>query len=225
VRKKFVGVQNMAKAKKNPVEVVDVEIEKPKPKVIPPAKFACAHNATENPRNLKPHPENPNFHPKKQIQNYIQIIKANGWRRPITVSETTGYIVKGHGACLAAIEAGWTEVPVDYQAYDSFELELADLLADNELGSQSEQNDEKVKEIMTELLEIDFDVDLTGFTPEALADVMKPKAPKTPRKKKGNDDAARGLQKYHLDVIFLSDEERAYLYEELKERGIEVRIP
>jgi hypothetical protein len=213
----------MAKAKKDPVTVLDVELTNETPKKAPNGQFKCAHNSVEDPKSLKPHPENPNFHPKKQIENYVRIISANGWRRPITVSKTTGFIVKGHGACLAAIHAGWSEVPVDYQEYDSFQLELADLLADNELGNQSEQNDEKIKDIMSDFLEQDFDVDLTGFTPEALADVMKPKVPKPPRKKK-TDEGGKAIPKFHLDVICYSDEERIEIYEDLKERGIEVKI-
>lgn len=216
----------MAKAKKGPLTVIDVEMADAPVQKFENAKFKCAHNSVEDPRSLKPHPENPNFHPKKQIDMYVEIIRFQGWRRPITVSKTTGFIVKGHGACLAAIQAGFTEVPVDYQDYDSFEAEIADLLADNELGAQSEQNNEKIKELMTDLLEDDFNIDITGFTADALADVMKPKVKKERKKPVDTTDDASGkaIAKFNLSISFFSQDDRAELYDELRERGFETKL-
>ncbi|MFR2694368.1 MAG: hypothetical protein ACLTBV_30990 [Enterocloster bolteae] len=42
------------------------------------------------------------------------IIKATGWRQPITVSTRSGLIVKGHGRLAAAKYGKFKEAPVDY---------------------------------------------------------------------------------------------------------------
>lgn len=53
--------------------------------------------------DLKPNPDNPNTHPKAQVEKLAKIITAHGWRHPITVSKRSGFIVAGHCRLLAAI--------------------------------------------------------------------------------------------------------------------------
>lgn len=77
--------------------------------------------------NLKPNPRNPNKHPQKQIERLAKIIKEQGWRAPITVSNRSGFIVRGHARLEAAKLLQLKSVPVDLQNYDSDDLELADL--------------------------------------------------------------------------------------------------
>ena len=62
----------------------------------------CAHSEIVPLRNLKPHPQNPNKHPKEQVELLAKIIDAHGWRQPITVSNRSGYVVRGHGRLEAA---------------------------------------------------------------------------------------------------------------------------
>lgn len=51
---------------------------------------------------LKPNPLNRNSHPKNQIKRLEKIIKAQGFRSPIVVSNRSGLIVAGHGRLQAA---------------------------------------------------------------------------------------------------------------------------
>ena len=62
----------------------------------------CAHDAIVPLKDLRPNPKNPNQHPPEQIKLLSSIIRATGWRGPITVSKRSGYIVKGHGRMMAA---------------------------------------------------------------------------------------------------------------------------
>ena len=62
----------------------------------------CAHDAIVPLKDLRPNPKNPNQHPPEQIKLLASIIRATGWRGPITVSKRSGYIVKGHGRMMAA---------------------------------------------------------------------------------------------------------------------------
>lgn len=92
---------------------------------------------------------------------------------PITVSKRSGLIVKGHGCRLAAIDARLAWVPVEYQEYATEAEEYADLLADNRIAELAEMDNDKLSEILKDLQETEnFDMDLTGFDEDALADLI-----------------------------------------------------
>jgi len=112
----------------------------------------CQYTMLLEPSELKEHPQNPNYHPEKQIEILAKIIKANGFRRPIVVSERTGekVIIKGHGRFMASKLLGMTEVPVDIQQYDSEKEELEDLVADNRISELADVDNKKLYEILKE---------------------------------------------------------------------------
>lgn len=132
----------------------------------------CAFDELADIGSLKPHPRNPNRHPESQIALLAKIIKAQGWRAPITVSNRSGYIVRGHGRLLAAQLLGVKQVPVDRQDYASDEEELADLIADNRIAELAEMDSTMLKDVLEELDTGAFDMELTGFTEDALEDLM-----------------------------------------------------
>ena len=94
----------------------------------------CAHDAIVPLKDLRPNPKNPNQHPPEQIKLLASIIRATGWRAPITVSKRSGLVTKGHGRLMAAQLDDLTDAPVDYQDYASEAEELADLTADNRIA-------------------------------------------------------------------------------------------
>lgn len=104
----------------------------------------CHHDKLVNPDQIKPDPENPNRHTPEQIAIYCKVIKANGWRRSIVISERSGLVVKGHGARLAAIEMSLTKVPVEIQKYQNRIEEVRDMIADNELAALSLRDDDGI---------------------------------------------------------------------------------
>lgn len=111
---------------------------------------------------LKENPKNPNTHSEQQIELLAEVIKKTGWRASITVSNLSGYIVKGHGRLQAAKFAGFNEVPVEYQNFKDEEEEMAALLADNKIAELAEIDNEKLKEIFNDF---DFeDLLTTGYS-------------------------------------------------------------
>jgi len=108
----------------------------------------------------------------QQIELLAKIIRAQGWRAPITVSTRSGFIVRGHGRLLAAQKLGVAEVPVDYQDYASEAEEWADLVADNRIAELAEMDNTALKDLLQELDTGAFDMELTGFTDEELEDLM-----------------------------------------------------
>lgn len=163
----------------------------------------CAHDAIVSVEEINPNPRNPNHHPEEQIELLAKIIKAQGWRAPITVSTRSGFIVKGHGRLMAAQFAGLSHVPVDYQHYDSDEAELADLIADNRIAELSDIDNKMLADLFADIDTGALDFDLTGYTEDEYRDIMTalsesihkeelkdpdavPEAPKIPVSKRGD---------------------------------------
>jgi DNA modification methylase len=122
----------------------------------------CSYTELVDPETLVPNPRNPNQHPKKQIELLAKIIQSQGWRAPITVSNRSGFIVRGHGRLQAALLLG-CQVPVDRQDYASEAEEWADLIADNRIAEFAEIDNDVMAKLLTELDGLDFDMNLTGY--------------------------------------------------------------
>lgn len=132
----------------------------------------CAHDAIEQTASLVPNPKNPNKHPESQVELLAQIIQAQGWRNPITISNLSGMVVKGHGRLLAAKLLGRTEVPVDHQNYASEAEEYADLIADNRLSELSEIDNVAIADLLADLDTGDVPIELTGYTEDDLESLI-----------------------------------------------------
>jgi len=128
----------------------------------------CAYDELVDPISLVGNPKNPNSHPKEQIELLAKIIKSQGWRAPITVSNRSGFVVRGHGRLAAALLLKTNLVPVDRQDYESEAAEYADLIADNRLAELSIIEDEKIAEILKDIRNFDFDTSLTGYSEEEI---------------------------------------------------------
>lgn len=122
--------------------------------------------------SLVEHPRNPNTHPQAQLERLADVIRGNGWRQPITVSDLSGYIIKGHGRYQAAKLAGFSDVPVEVQHYENEAAELADMLADNRIAELSEMDMNALNETLQKLqIEDPAAVELSGYTDEDWASI------------------------------------------------------
>lgn len=121
-------------------------------------KINCLYDKLVPVSELQAHPKNRNSHPDSQIQRLAQILEYQGWRYPIKVSKLSGFITSGHGRLLAAQKAGFSEVPVNFQEYESEAQEYADLIADNGIALWSELDIENIKNDLPELPDLDFNL-------------------------------------------------------------------
>jgi len=135
-------------------------------------KIECAYKELVSLEKIIPNPRNPNTHSKEQIKLLAKIIDAQGWRAPVTVSTRSGFIVRGHGRLLAAQLLKYDMAPVDFQDYDSEAQEWADLIADNRIAELAEIDQPILKDLLQELDDGSFDMDLTGFDSSALEGLM-----------------------------------------------------
>ena len=122
----------------------------------------CQYSKLVPIQELKPHPKNRNDHPDDQIDRLVEILKYQGWRYPVKVSNQSGYITSGHGRVMAAKKMGLKEVPVSYQDYKDEAQEYADIIADNAIASWSELNLSAINDDIPDLGP-DFNIDLLGI--------------------------------------------------------------
>jgi hypothetical protein len=111
----------------------------------------CKYDEMVPVQDLKPNPLNPNTHDDEQIQLYADILTFQGIRKPIVVSNQTGFMVVGHGALMAAKRNSWHKYPVEYQDFESPDHEYMHMVADNELGRKSRTDYAKVNAVVPEL--------------------------------------------------------------------------
>ena len=116
-------------------------------------------------------PLNPNEHPDEQIELLAQIIGEVGWRDPITISNRSGFIVRGHGRFAAAALLKMKSVPVEYHDYDSEEEETADLIADNRIQELSYLDPERVRELINKISD-DSRWVMTAFDQDEIESIM-----------------------------------------------------
>jgi len=151
----------------------------------------CAHKAIIKTSELIPNPRNPNTHRMDQVELLAKIIKTQGWRNPIVVSDLSGCIVKGHCRLKAACLLGLDTVPVDVQHYDNEADEMADMVADNRIAELADMDNGTLKDILQDLDTGAFDLDLTGYDVDALEQLME----ECPPEPEENDSDGSGMVK------------------------------
>lgn len=137
---------------------------------------------------LVPNPHNPNTHSDHQIALLADIIKATGWRAPITVSKRSGFIVKGHGRRMAALRNAAIEVPVEFQDYTSEAEEYADLIADNRISELAEIDKTMLADLIEQVDMTEVPVELTGFAEKDIENILAEIEAEKGTENEGKDD-------------------------------------
>jgi len=111
---------------------------------------------------LKEFPGNPRRHPEGQIASLMKSIERV-WTNPILIDET-GTILAGHGRREAAKRLGMTEVPTVTLIGLSQSEKRSIVIADNRLPERAVWDFDLLRGHFRDLIELDFDVELTGFS-------------------------------------------------------------
>jgi DNA modification methylase len=144
--------------------------------------------------DLKSFAGNPRRHPESQIAGLMKSIRKV-WTNPILIDETWT-ILAGHGRLEAAKRLGMREVPTVTIAGLSTGEKRAILIADNRLPEQAVWDFDVLRRHFKDLIEIDFDVELTGFTTGEIDLVLDGRP--------GTIDPADDLSGLHLDAPAVS---------------------
>jgi len=113
--------------------------------------------------DLRSFPLNPRAHPDKQIAMLCRSIAQFGFVNPVLTDEG-GTILAGHGRVQAARRLGMAKVPTLMLAGLQESEKKALVIADNRTPEQAIWDIELLKTNFTALIDVDFDVELTGFT-------------------------------------------------------------
>jgi len=122
---------------------------------------------------LIPYARNSRTHSDQQISQIAASIKEWGWTTPILVDEQGG-IIAGHGRTLAAQRLKMTEVPVVIAKGWSDAKKRAYIIADNKLALNADWDNEMLALELGELGDLGFDLDLTGFAADEIAEILSP---------------------------------------------------
>src|ERR1700730_1444499 len=116
--------------------------------------------------SIKPYHNNPRLN-DAAVDAVAASIRAFGFRQPIVVDEHDVIIV-GDTRYKAALKIGLDEVPVHVARGLSPAQAKAYRIADNQTATMSHWDDERLPLELMELQEMDFDLNLTGFSAEEL---------------------------------------------------------
>ena len=103
------------------------------------------------------------MHSKKQIRQIADSIERFGFTNPVLVSDD-GEIIAGHGRVMAAKLLGLAEVPTLRLSHLSATERRAYVIADNKLALNAGWDSEILAIELQGLIDLDFDVELTGFS-------------------------------------------------------------
>lgn len=115
------------------------------------------------PGELRPYARNPRRHSKAQIQQIAASIERFGFTNPVLIGDDDE-IIAGHGRIEAAKRLGLTSVPTLRLAHLSAAERRAYVLADNKLALNAGWDSELLALELQALVELDFDLELTGFS-------------------------------------------------------------
>lgn len=116
---------------------------------------------------LIPYTNNARTHDDNQVTQIASSIKEFGFTNPILIDNENG-IIAGHGRLMAAKKLNLLEVPTIRLEHLSDAQRKAYILADNKLALNAGWDNELLKLEFDELKELNFDLDLTGFSAEEI---------------------------------------------------------
>jgi DNA modification methylase len=116
--------------------------------------------------SIRPYEHNPRVN-DAAVDAVAASIREFGFRQPIVVDED-GVIIVGHTRYKAALKLGLEEVPVHVAVGLTPAQAKAYRLADNQTATLSQWDDDKLPLELAQLQQMDFDLNLTGFSADEL---------------------------------------------------------
>ena len=120
-----------------------------------------------NVSDLIPYANNSRLHSDEQVLQIASSIKEFGFLNPIIVDGDNG-IIAGHGRVMAAKKLGIKELPCVDASHLTEAQKKAYVIADNKIALNSEWDNEILRIELNILDELDFDLELTGFSTDEL---------------------------------------------------------
>jgi DNA modification methylase len=138
---------------------------------------------------LHPHPRNPR---RGDVARLEQLIDDNGFVGAVLAQRSTGFILAGNHRTAAARTAGLAEIPVLWLDVDD-DTALRIMLGDNRASDDAVYDDHVLADLLGELEASAAGLAGTGYTDQALADLLERVGTTTPRPRAGADDVPQLL--------------------------------
>jgi DNA modification methylase len=122
---------------------------------------------------LIPYARNSRTHSDAQVAQIAASIKEFGFTNPVLIDET-GSIIAGHGRVMASRKLALVDVPCIRLSHLTAAQKRAYIIADNKLALNAGWDDEMLRLELSDLKELDFDLDLTGFSTEEIYQLLTP---------------------------------------------------
>ena len=119
---------------------------------------------------LIPYARNSRTHNDEQVAQIVASIKEFGFTNPILIG-ADDVIIAGHGRLLAAQRIGLKEVPIVRLPHLTETQRRALVIADNKIALNAGWDEEILALEMKELGDMDFDLDLLGFSLDELKEL------------------------------------------------------
>lgn len=120
---------------------------------------------------LVPYINNARTHSPEQITKLRSSLREFGFVNPVIIDRDYG-IIAGHGRVMAAKEEGIEEVPCVFVDYLTEAQKKAYIIADNRFAQDAGWDEELLRIEIEALQGMDFDVGLTGFDDDEIADLF-----------------------------------------------------
>ena len=120
---------------------------------------------------LVPYVNNARTHSPEQLAKLRSSLREFGFINPVIIDRDFN-VIAGHGRIAAAKEEGITEVPCVFVDYLTEAQKKAYILADNRMALDAGWDEELLRIEIESLQGTDFDVSLTGFGEDEIADLF-----------------------------------------------------
>ena len=120
--------------------------------------------------DLIPYINNSRVHSEEQVLQICSSIKEFGFTNPVLIDEDNG-VIAGHGRILAAQKMNLKTVPCLVLAGLSEAQKKAYVIADNKLALNASWDLDMLAVELGDLGDMDFDLDLLGFSDDELAEI------------------------------------------------------
>lgn len=120
---------------------------------------------------LVPYVNNARTHSQEQVNKLRGSLREFGFINPVIIDRDNN-VLCGHGRLSAALEEGYKEVPCVYADNLTEAQKKAYILADNRYAEDAGWDEEMLRVEIEALEGMDFDVSLTGFDDQEIADLF-----------------------------------------------------
>ena len=142
--------------------------------------------------DLLPYANNARDHTEDQVAQIADSIKEFGWTNPLIIHGQT--VVAGHARLAAARKLNMTEVPVIDRSDMTEAQWKAYVIADNQLAMNATWNEGLLTLELDDLANLEFDLDLLGFSDDELEHLSSPIDLEFPEVTTGDEEDSDPIQ-------------------------------